>query len=545
MFSSSAITIRTALLSVSDKRGIVELAVQLHQHKVRILSTGGTAAALRAAGIPVTAVSEVTGQTEIMDGRVKTLHPKIHGGLLGRRDVDANLMQSEQIPAIDLLVVNLYPFTQTIADPDCSLAAAIEQIDIGGPAMLRAACKNHAWVTTITNPDDYPELLQCLPQAPVRDRRQQLALQGFQMTASYDAAISAYLQQQFAPDRAEPHAEQTPAQSDWPSRLQLDLQLREPALRYGENPHQSAALYTPPGAATGIVNASQLQGKALSYNNWMDADAAWQTMQAVAATRPHQAACVIVKHANPCGAALADTITSAYDLAFQCDRTSAFGGIIAINRSISAEFAEQLLQRQFAEVLIAPDCDDAALGLLASKPNLRVLVHSAQAASAATAEASSKAMPELRRIDGGYLVQQADLDTVSRKHMQVVSDRHPDEQQWQDLLFAWQLVRQVKSNAVVYARDGHSLGIGAGQMSRIDSAMIAVHKAEQAGWSMLHAAMASEAFFPFRDSIDTAHAAGVSCVIQPGGSMRDQQVIDAVNEHGMTMVFTGRRHFRH
>ena len=539
MHSQQPITIKTALLSVSDKRGIVELGRALQQHGIRILSTGGTAAALAAADIAVTPVSAVTGQAEIMDGRVKTLHPKIHGGLLARRDVDAAVMQAQGITGIDLLVVNLYPFTQTVAAPDCSLDDAIEQIDVGGPAMLRAACKNHAWVTTLTDPDDYPSLLQTLPQAPPLAVRQRLAQQGFAMTTAYDAAISAYLQQQFA--AAQPTAEEsaTPAPS-WPQHLQLNLRRSEPPLRYGENPHQQAALYVPAQASgkQGLVGARQWQGKTLSYNNWMDADAAWQTLQAISTCRPDQAGCVIVKHANPCGAALADDIGHAYQLAFQCDSTSAFGGVIAINRCISADFASALIQRQFAELLLAPDCDEHALAVLAEKPNLRVLT----LADVSTAEA---ALPDLRRISGGYLVQQPDLATVARDAMQVVSQRQPDAQQWQDLLFAWQLVRQVKSNAVVYARDGHSLGIGAGQMSRIDSARIAVDKASQAGLDMQQAAMASEAFFPFRDSIDAAHAAGVRCVIQPGGSMRDQEVITAADEHDMCMVFTGRRHFRH
>jgi len=537
MSSQAQITIKTALLSVSDKRGIVELARALHEHNIRILSTGGTATALRAAGIPVIQVSEVTGQAEIMDGRVKTLHPKIHGGLLGRRDIDADVMRAQGIADIDLLVVNLYPFTQTVANPDCTLPAAIEQIDIGGPAMLRAACKNHAWVTTLTNPDDYQALLPTLPRAPDMATRQRLAIKGYAMTAAYDAAISSYLQQQFEPAQA---TADTATTELWPTRLQLELKRHEPPLRYGENPHQQAALYTTSttGGDHGIVAAHQLQGKTLSYNNWMDADAARQALQAIADTRPGQAACVIVKHANPCGAALADDIERAYDLAFQGDSTSAFGGIIAINRSISASFAATLLQRQFAELILAPACADDALAELAAKPNLRVLTLPDQAASVPD-------LPDLRRISGGYLVQQADLTTVTTDAMRVVSHRRPDAQQWQDLLFAWQLVRQVKSNAVVYARDGHSLGIGAGQMSRIDSARIAVDKAAQAGWDMQRAAMASEAFFPFRDSIDAAHAAGVACVIQPGGSMRDQEVITAVNEHDMCMVFTGRRHFRH
>lgn len=522
------LTIKTALISVSDKTGVVELAQALANHGVRLLSTGGTANTLRNAGLDVISVSDVTGQPEIMDGRVKTLHPKIHGGLLGRRDVDTDVMQGSGIEGIDLLVVNLYPFTETIAKPDCTLEQAIEQIDIGGPAMLRAACKNHQWLTVLTDPDDYSGLMAQLPQAPNLATRQKLALRGFGMTAKYDSTIHHYLQRQLEHD-----------QQPLPNTLALNLKQKQ-SLRYGENPQQMAAFYTPTNQDhSGFADARQHQGKPLSYNNLMDADAAWDCLQAITEHSPDnfaKPACVIVKHANPCGAAHADSLVNAYDRAFACDSTSAFGGIIAINQTIDAGFARHLIGNQFLEVLLAPNIDNDALPILAEKPNIRVLTM-----SSATAEGAL----DYRRIAGGYLVQQPDASTVGRDAMSVVTEHQPTEQQWQDILFAWRLVRFVKSNAVVYAKDHQSLGIGAGQMSRIDSAKIAIEKARQANLNLNGCSMASEAFFPFRDSIDQAHAAGVIAIIQPGGSMRDQEVIDAANEHNMIMVFTGQRHFRH
>ncbi len=518
------VTIKTALISVSDKTGVIELAQALASHGIRLLSTGGTARTLRDAGLEVINVSDVTGQAEIMDGRVKTLHPTIHGGLLGRRDIDAKVMQDSGIDGIDLLVVNLYPFAETIAKPDCTLPQAIEQIDIGGPAMLRAACKNHRWVTVLTDPNDYSDIIAQLPQAPDLSTRQKLATRGFGMTAQYDSGIHHYLQQL---DNDQPTL---------PDTLTLNLKQKQ-ALRYGENPQQKAAFYTPMHhQSSGFASARQHQGKPLSYNNLMDADAAWECLQAICEPLSDQSACIIVKHANPCGAATADSLINAYDRAFACDSTSAFGGIIAVNQNIDSDFARHLIGNQFLEVLLAPDVDTDALPILAEKPNIRVL-----SLPAAVAEDAL----DYRRIAGGYLVQQPDASTVGQQAMSVVTERQPDEQQWQDILFAWRLVRFVKSNAVIYAKDHQSLGIGAGQMSRIDSAKIAVEKAEQAGLDLLGCSMASEAFFPFRDSIDQAHAAGVTAVIQPGGSMRDQEVIDAANEHNMIMVFTGQRHFRH
>lgn len=525
MDSRDELTLNTALLSVSDKTGIVELATALIQHGVRILSTGGTAKTLQQAGVEVTQVSDITGQAEIMGGRVKTLHPKIHGGLLGRRDLDQDIMRSSDIPNIDLLVVNLYPFAETIADPNCTLEQAIEQIDIGGPAMLRGACKNHRWVTVLTDPNDYAEFITHLPNTPNLSSRSQLALKGFRMTAQYDSAISHYLEQKFEP-----------SDNLLPAQLNLSLQQQQ-VMRYGENPQQAAAFYTRAGQqAEGLAAAQQLQGKPLSYNNLMDADAAWSCMQAI--TQPNTAACVIVKHANPCGAACAPELQTAYDNAFNCDSTSAFGGIIAVNQTIDTGFAQHLISNQFLEVLLAPAVTEEARAILANKANIRVL-------ETPLDQNITGSSLEYRRIHGGYLVQQADLTTVDRSDMTIVGVHQPTEQQWQDLLFAWQLVRFVKSNAVTYAKDNQSLGIGAGQMSRIDSARIAVEKAANAGLALTGCAMASEAFFPFRDSIDQAHAAGVTAVIQPGGSMRDQEVIDAANEHGMVMVFTGQRHFRH
>ncbi len=523
------LTIQTALLSVSDKTGIVELAQALAASGVRLLSTGGTARTLQQAGIAVTEVSTVTGQPEIMDGRVKTLHPVIHGGLLGRRDQDAQVMDSNGITAIDLLVVNLYPFADTIARPDCSLVEAIEQIDIGGPAMLRAASKNHAWVTVLTDPADYATLSQQLPSAPELSIRRQLALKGFQMTAAYDAMVSHYLAGQFGP-----------ADAELSGQLNLNL-TRQQALRYGENPQQAAAFYRPSGQSPqGFAAARLHQGKPLSYNNMMDADGAWSCLQAVTtqASSANPAACVIVKHANPCGAACGENISAAYQRAFDCDSTSAFGGIIALNQRLDEAFARHLIGNQFLEVLLAPEIEPAALKVLSDKPNVRVLTLPLNPLQRNDAL-------DYRRIAGGYLVQQPDLDTVAREVMQVVSQRPPSEQEWRDMLFAWQLVRFVKSNAVVYAKNQQSVGIGAGQMSRIDSARIALEKAAQAKLTVAGCAMASEAFFPFRDSIDQAHAAAVSSIIQPGGSRRDQEVIDAANEHDMAMVFTTRRHFRH
>jgi len=517
--------IRRALLSVSDKTGLIELAQALQAAGVELISTGGTARGLRDAGIAVRDVSAVTGFPEIMDGRVKTLHPTIHGGLLGRAGSDDAVMAEHGIAAIDLLVVNLYPFAATVAHADCSYQAAIENIDIGGPAMLRAAAKNHARVSVVVDPGDYPALREAL-RAGGTDaaQRRALAAKAYAHTSSYDGQIAQWLSVRARdPEQPEP----------WPHSLHLSLQLASP-LRYGENPHQRGALYvqTEPGAALGTVaGARVLAGKALSYNNLGDADAALHCVQAFSAP-----ACVIVKHANPCGVALAQTIGAAYERAFATDPTSAFGGIIAFNRALDAQTAGEILRRQFVEVVIAPTIDADALALFASKPNVRVL---------ATGSSAVAVGLNYQRIAGGLLVQDADSDALGVSDLTVVSARQPDAAQVQDLLFAWKVAMFVKSNAIVYARDQQTIGIGAGQMSRVISARIAAIKAQDAGLVVAGAVMASDAFFPFRDGIDAAAEAGIAAVIQPGGSLRDNEVIAAADEHGMAMVFTGRRHFRH
>jgi phosphoribosylaminoimidazolecarboxamide formyltransferase/IMP cyclohydrolase len=511
----------TALLSVSDKAGIVEFARELAGLGISLLSTGGTAAALRDAGLSVTDVSEVTGHPEIMDGRVKTLHPRIHGGLLGRGERDAAVMAEHGIRPIDLLVVNLYPFEASIAKPGCSREDAIENIDIGGPAMLRAAAKNHAQVAVVTDPQDYATVL-----AEIRDdrkiseaTRRRLALKAFSHTACYDAAISEYLRGEEADEAL-------------PGQLPVGLRLAS-KLRYGENPHQRAGLYRTTHAPAGsLIDAQQHQGKPLSYNNLADADAALECVK-----RFDELACVIVKHANPCGVGLGDRLLEAYDRAYRTDPTSAFGGIIACNREVDAALAKEIVARQFLEVMVAPAYTRDALQAFAAKPNIRVLE---------TGPLSPTA-PGLRlqAIEGAMLVQDKDVARLDPEALKVVTDRQPDERELADALLAWRVARFVKSNAIVYCRDRMTLGIGAGQMSRVVSAQIAAMKAAEAGLDLAGSAMASDAFFPFRDGIDTAAEKGISVVIQPGGSMRDQEVIDAANEHGMAMLFTGMRHFRH
>jgi phosphoribosylaminoimidazolecarboxamide formyltransferase/IMP cyclohydrolase len=511
----------TALLSVSNKAGIVEFARELHELGVSLLSTGGTANAIRGAGLPVTDVSEVTGHPEIMDGRVKTLHPRIHGGLLGRGDQDAAVMAEHGIRPIDLLVVNLYPFESTIAKPGCSREQAIENIDIGGPAMLRAAAKNHAHVAVVVDPQDYTAVLSELRSASsiTEATRRRLALKAFSHTACYDAAISEYLRDEAAEDAL-------------PGQLPIGLRL-ESELRYGENPHQRAGLYrttrTPAGS---LIDARQHQGKPLSYNNLADADAALEC-----AKRFDELACVIVKHANPCGVGLGDSPLQAYDRAYRTDPTSAFGGIIAFNREVDGEMAGEILARQFLEVMVAPSYSDDALQAFAAKPNIRVL----------ETGPLSPTGPGLRltAIEGAMLVQDKDVAELDPAALKVVTRRQPNERELADALLAWHVARFVKSNAIVYCRDRMTLGIGAGQMSRVVSAQIAALKAAEAELDLRGAAMASDAFFPFRDGIDTAAEKGIAVVIQPGGSVRDQEVIDAANEHGMAMLFTGMRHFRH
>ncbi len=526
MFDSTLAPIRRALLSVSDKTGLIDLARGLDALGVVLVSTGGTARALREAGLAVREVADVTGFPEIMDGRVKTLHPKIHGGLLGRRGQDDAVMAAHGIEGIDLLVVNLYPFEQATAAPDCTLHDAIENIDIGGPAMLRAAAKNHEYVATVVDPADYAELIQTVraDNGTTLDLRRRLAAKVYAHTARYDGAIANWLGARLSADGVE----------QFPPSLHLAF-VRQATLRYGENPHQNAALYLERGATPGCVATSRvLAGKELSYNNLADADAALECVKAFRKAP----ACVIVKHANPCGVAIGATAREAYDKAYATDPVSAFGGIIAFNEPLDAATAQAILERQFVEVVIAPEVDAAALAAFAKKPNVRVL---------ASGEWPEQPAPTLdfKRIAGGLLVQDTDRDTLLLSDLKVVSKRVPDADELRDLLFAWHVAMYVKSNAIVYARQGRSIGIGAGQMSRVISAKIAALKAEEAGLDVAGSVMASDAFFPFRDGIDAAAAAGIRAVIQPGGSMRDAEAIAAADEHGMAMVFTGVRHFRH
>ncbi len=519
-------SIRRALLSVSDKNGILELAQGLVAQGVELLSTGGTCKLLRDAGLKVTEVSEHTGFPEIMDGRVKTLHPKIHGGLLGRRGHDEAVMAANGIAPIDLLVVNLYPFEQTVAKADVSDADAIENIDIGGPAMLRATAKNHAHVGVVVDPADYAMVLaELVAQGGLTlVLRRKLALKAFALTARYDAAVAAYLSS--VGDEGQ--------RDVFPAVFGLQLN-KVQSLRYGENPHQRAAFYTeaqPPAGS--LAAAKQLQGKELSYNNLADADAALACVQAF--TKP---ACVIVKHANPCGVAVSpEGIAAAYELAYQTDPTSAFGGIIAFNRALDGATAKTIVERQFVEVIIAPSADAAAIAAVAAKPNVRLLV---------TGEWPAVPAPSLdyQRVGGGLLVQDADLKLASEADFKVVTRRAPSEAEIHDLIFAAKVAKFVKSNAIVYARNRQTIGVGAGQMSRVYSAKIAGIKAHDEKLVVAGSVMASDAFFPFRDGIDAAAAAGITAVIQPGGSMRDSEVIAAADEAGMAMVFTGTRHFRH
>ena len=525
--ANTATPIRRALISVSDKTGVADFArVLSERHGVEILSTGGTAHAMREAGVPVVDVAEHTGAPEIMDGRVKTLHPKIHGGILARRGMDDAVMDEHAIAPIDLVVVNLYPFEQTIAAPDCSRADAIETIDIGGPAMLRAAAKNHDYVTLVVDAADYDDVLTDLDnyKGTTTATRRRLAAKGFSLTASYDRAIADYL-------RSDSDVPDSPADDALPERFVGTFQKRQD-LRYGENPHQRAALYaadTP--VAASLVDARVCQGKALSYNNLADSDAALACVRAF----DQAPACVIVKHANPCGVAVAPDLKTAYERAFATDPTSAFGGIIAFNQTLDRATAEQILANQFAEVILAPRIDDDALGVFSQKKNLRVI---------ATGDFCPNGEPKLaiRQIAGGLLLQDDDTLLFDRDKLDVVTKAQPDGTQLQDLLFAWRVAKFVKSNAIVYARDGHTIGIGAGQMSRVDSARIAGLKAADAGLDVAGSVMASDAFFPFRDGLDAAAQAGVSAVIQPGGSIRDEEVISAADEAGIAMLFTGIRH---
>ncbi|RLA35088.1 MAG: bifunctional phosphoribosylaminoimidazolecarboxamide formyltransferase/inosine monophosphate cyclohydrolase [Gammaproteobacteria bacterium] len=517
--------IRRALLSVSDKTGIIDFANALAERDVELLSTGGTARLLAEAGLDVIEVSDHTGFPEMMDGRVKTLHPKVHGGILGRRGTDEAVMAEHGIAPIDLVVVNLYPFRETVARPDCDLPTAIENIDIGGPTLLRAAAKNHAAVTVVVNAADYSQVIEEMAanDGAVSDAtRFRLATSAFEHTASYDGAIANYLGARCGDGASEP----------FPRTFNSQV-TRAQTLRYGENPHQRAAFYIEqPAGEVSIASARQLQGKELSYNNIADTDAALECVKQFT----DDPACVIVKHANPCGVALGSTLLEAYDRAYATDPESSFGGIIAFNGELDAATAEAIVARQFVEVIIAPTVSAAASMVIAAKKNVRLL-------ECGTWPTTQTARLDYKRVTGGLLVQDADLEL--HDETRIVTRREPTVDEMRDLLFTWRVAKFVKSNAIVYGRDLRTIGVGAGQMSRINSARIAAIKAEHAGLEVRGAVMASDAFFPFRDGIDNAAAAGIGAVIQPGGSMRDDEVITAANEHDMAMIFTSMRHFRH
>ncbi|MAY39506.1 MULTISPECIES: bifunctional phosphoribosylaminoimidazolecarboxamide formyltransferase/IMP cyclohydrolase [Spongiibacter] len=517
--------VKRALISVSDKSGIVDFARQLTEMGVELLSTGGTFRLLQDNSIAVTEVADYTGFPEMMDGRVKTLHPKVHGGILGRRGTDDAVMGEHGINAIDMVVVNLYPFEATVAKPNCTLEDAIENIDIGGPTMVRAAAKNHRDVAIVVNASDYDAIIEEMRAnngATQHSTRFDLAIKAYEHTAAYDGAIANYF------GRLVPGGS-----AKFPRTFNSQF-VKAQEMRYGENPHQDSAFYVErhPSEAS-IATATQLQGKELSYNNIADTDAALECVKSF--TKP---ACVIVKHANPCGVAVSlNGIGEAYDLAFATDPESAFGGIIAFNRELDAATAQAICERQFVEVIIAPSVSDEALAVVAAKKNVRLL------------SCGQWAVPlpalDYKRVNGGLLVQDRDLGMITEQDLKVVTKRQPTEAEIHDLIFAWKVAKFVKSNAIVYAKNRQTIGVGAGQMSRVNSARIAAIKAEHAGLPVEGAVMASDAFFPFRDGIDNAAKVGISCIIQPGGSIRDEEVIAAADEHGMTMVFTGMRHFRH
>ena len=521
--------ITRALISVSDKNGIIEFANTLHsKYNIEILSTGGTAKLLADNNIPVIEVSDYTGFPEMMDGRVKTLHPKIHGGLLGRRETDESVMQEHNIPPIDMVVVNLYPFEAATADPDCSLENAIENIDIGGPTMLRAAAKNNKDVTVIVNASDYERVLDEMANADgsvCADTNFDLAIKVYEHTSNYDGNIANYFGK-IVSNKPEAH-------QSFPRTFNSQFNLVQ-GMRYGENPHQNAAFYVEAKPAeASIATATQVQGKELSYNNIGDTDAALECVKQF--TQP---ACVIVKHANPCGVAVASEQYTAYDRAYSTDPTSAFGGIIAFNLPLDAKTASAIIERQFVEVIIAPSIEADALPILAAKKNVRVL-------QCGQWPKERIAGIDYKRVNGGLLVQDRDLGMVNENDLQVATKREPSADEMQDLLFAWQVAKYVKSNAIVYCKNSMTIGVGAGQMSRVYSAKIAAIKAADAGLEVKGSVMASDAFFPFRDGLDQAAEVGVTAVIQPGGSMRDEEVIQAADENDIAMVFTGMRHFRH
>ncbi len=520
------VSVKRALISVSDKSGIVEFAQALNNHGVEILSTGGTFRLLKDNGIAAIEVSDYTGFPEMMDGRVKTLHPKVHGGILGRRGTDDAVMEEHNIAPIDMVVVNLYPFKATVADPSCDLPTAIENIDIGGPTMVRSAAKNHKDVAIVVNASSYETVIEELKAndgALCYETRYDLMVQAFEHTAQYDGMIANHFGARNTANQARP----------FPNTYNVQFEKAQD-MRYGENPHQQAAFYVETDAEeASVATATQLQGKELSFNNVADTDAALETVKLF-----DEPACVIVKHANPCGVAVATDIKTAYELAFATDPESAFGGIIAFNRELDAETAQLIVDKQFSEVIIAPSVSSAAAEVVSAKKNVRLL-------ECGTWGDQRPAAFDFKRVNGGLLIQEKDNGMVSKAELKVVTKAQPTDEQLDELLFAWKVAKMVKSNAIIYAKDGRTIGVGAGQMSRVNSARIAAIKAEHAGLQVAGAVMASDAFFPFRDGIDNAAKVGISAVIQPGGSMRDEEVIAAADEHGMTMVFTGMRHFRH
>lgn len=529
---NNARPIRRALISVSDKTGIVEFAQALAERGVDILSTGGTARLLAEQGIAVTEVSDYTGFPEMMDGRVKTLHPKVHGGVLGRRGQDDDVMEKHGINPIDMVVVNLYPFAETVAKEGCTLADAVENIDIGGPTMVRSAAKNHKDVTIVVNAHDYDRVISEMDEnekSLTLETRFDLAIAAFEHTAAYDGMIANYFGT-MVPSYGE--NKEGDEESKFPRTFNQQFEKKQD-MRYGENSHQAAAFYVEANPQEASVStARQIQGKALSYNNIADTDAALECVKEF-----NEPACVIVKHANPCGVALGKDILEAYNRAYQTDPTSAFGGIIAFNQELDAETATAIVERQFVEVIIAPSVSAEAIEVVAAKKNVRLLE---------CGEWSTKTTGfDVKRVNGGLLVQDRDQGMVSLDDLKVVSKRQPTEEELKDALFCWKVAKYVKSNAIVYAKGDMTIGVGAGQMSRVYSAKIAGIKAADEGLEVAGSVMASDAFFPFRDGIDAAAEAGIKCVIQPGGSMRDDEVIAAADEHGMAMIFTGMRHFRH
>lgn len=534
--------IRRALLSVSDKTGIVEFATFLAEQGVELLSTGGTAKLLADNGLTVIEASAYTGHPEIMDGRVKTLHPKIHGGILARRGQDEAVMAENNIQPIDLVVVNLYPFAATVANDDCSLEDAIENIDIGGPTMVRAAAKNHNDVTIVVNAKDYArvtEQMQANNGSVTANTRFDLAIAAFEHTAEYDGMIANYFGTMIESDSCADECSDDCADdcghvhSAFPRTFNVQMSKKQD-LRYGENSHQDAAFYVENNIQeASVATATQLQGKELSFNNIADTDSALECVKEFA-----EPACVIVKHANPCGVALGENILEAYNRAYQTDPTSAFGGIIAFNRELDGPTAQAIVDRQFVEVIIAPSVSDEAVAIVAAKKNLRLL-------ACGDWQGQLTDGYDFKRVNGGLLVQERDFGMVDMEDLTVVTKVQPTEQQLKDLMFTWKVAKYVKSNAIVYCKNSMTIGVGAGQMSRVYSAKIAGIKAADEGLQVEGSVMASDAFFPFRDGIDAAAAAGISAVIQPGGSMRDNEVIAAADEHGIAMVFTGMRHFRH